>query len=72
MSDPLADCAARSTIYDLLCPRPYARGADPALTGPDAIADRIAAHFAAHWRREGGLRRLVLTGPAEVDPQVRS
>jgi hypothetical protein len=71
MSDPLAVAAARSMLYDLLCPRPYARGADPALTGPDSIADRIMAEFSADWRRERGLRRLVLTGPAECDPEAR-
>jgi hypothetical protein len=70
MSDPLAASAARSMIFDLLCPRPYARGADPALTGPDSIADRIAGEFDARWWRGGGLRRLVLTGPAEVDPEA--
>lgn len=70
MTDSLATHAAEQMIFDLVSPRPTGQGGQPSLTDPQAIADAVVGMFDVRWDFYGNLRRLVLTGPWEVDPQA--
>jgi hypothetical protein len=66
--DPMAAHAAEAMIFDVLNPRPHGTTADRPQWGARQTAEQIVGQFRVTYVREHGLRRLMMIGPAEVDP----